>query len=294
MKCFISHSYRTDISVIKKILEDRNISYVNPFDSLEPGSLIIQTLDRQMKESDFVIAVLDDNVNSAFEIGLAMGTKKPIFAISLDSKKKPFYLDFLMYTIAEPTDYDKINYSFEIFLKSLPKKKSSEVDKPPKTVKKFKGKRLDMKFANSIQNLNNVSGLEFEGIVANIFNQLNLEMLVQNKAKGKDFYADFSLWLDDLNSIIGNPIIIETKSNVNQRTLNNAIEQLTVLLSKFNSKVGLVIYNNPNNTNFELKVSYSPLVLCISIQDLINQLTEKTLSEIIIELRNSVAHKFKK
>jgi len=297
MRCFISYSIKTDISVIKKILEDRNISYINPFESFEYGSSILHTLNRQIKDSDFVIAVLDNNVNSAFELGLAMGAKKPVFAISLDSKNKPSFLDSLIYTIAEPTDYQKINYSLEIFLDNLPRQRkkinSEYANAKLKSEKEYKGRRLEKSYLSQLRNLKNINGFEFEEVVANIFRQLELDTLVQNKSKGKDFYADFSLWLDDLNSTIGNPVIIETKSGVNQKTLIEATIQLSHYLSKFNAKVGLLIYNNPNEIKYELPNNYSPLVLTISLQDLIVKLTKKPLSAVIIELRNEVVHKHK-
>lgn len=295
MKCFISYSYNTDISVIKRVLEDKNISFISPIESLEYGNAVLQAINRQIKDCDFVVAVLDGSTNVAFEIGLAMGVKKPVFAISLDNKKKPIFLEGLIYTIAEPTNYEKINYSFEIFYNNLPKRKekitSSILGPKSKTKKEFKGKLLEEGFVNSITNLDKISGFEFEELIATVLKKLDLEIFTQNKTKEKDFYADFSLWLDDLNSTIGNPIIIEAKSTSNQHRINQAIENLSFYLTKYNAKVALLIYNNPNNVIFEIKTNYSPLVIGISIQELIQQLTEKTLSEVIINLRNVAVHK---
>lgn len=88
MRYFLSYSYQIDISVNKQILAEKNISYVNPIENLEYGSAILQTINRQIKVSDFVIAVLDESTNVPFEIGLSMGSKKPIFVITPNKNEK--------------------------------------------------------------------------------------------------------------------------------------------------------------------------------------------------------------
>ncbi|HEY5123253.1 MAG TPA: hypothetical protein VIK14_05905 [Ignavibacteria bacterium] len=284
--------------MIKKLLADLDISYITPLESLEYGNSILPIFTRQMKDSDFVLAIFDDSTNVSFELGMAMAFKKPIFIIAGDSKeqKLPRYLEVPTYTFAKPTDYNKIKYSFDLFLNNLTLKKdknfSDILGKKTITKKEFKGKKLSHDYINSLDNLNNVKGIDFERFVGEIFSKLELEVLAQNKVKENDFIADFSIWIDELNSVIGNPIIVETKSfEPNMGKLRNAIDQLACYLKKFNSKVALLIYNNPKGIPVHDLFSYSPLVLSISIQELLKKLTEKTLPEIILELRNKVAHK---
>lgn len=336
MRCFLSYSFQTDISVIKKILSDLNVSYVNPVENLEYGSAITQTISRQIKNSDFVIAVLDDSTNVSFEIGFAMGSKKPIFVISSNKKENelPVFLTAVTYTLAAATDYDKIKYSLDIFLKQLPLKKELTVtQKPyltareeevlklmtqdysikdiaeklmlsPRTIEAYRynirekislkenqSKRLSNDYINSLGDLSKIRGIQFEELVGQLFKKLDLETFAQNRAKEKDFQADFSLWIDELNSIVGNPIIVETKSSSDQAILNDAVIRLSEHLKKYNSKVGFLIYNNPSDKQFNNLFLFSPLVISISIQELLQQLTEKSLSEIIIQLRNKAVHK---
>lgn len=297
MRCFLSYSFATDISVIKKILTENNISYVNPTENLEYGNAIIQTIGRQIKDSDFVIAVLDDSTNVPFEIGLAMGGKKPIFIIIPDKNKNelPLFLTATTYTLGKPTDYGKIKYSFDLFLRNLPFKRdkivSEVLEVKQKTKKEHKGKTLTTDYVQSLSNVDNIRGLEFENFIGELFQKLELDIFAQNRTKEKDFQADFSLWIDELNSKIGNPIIVETKSTSDPHTLSGAVTKLSDYLKKYNSKVGLLIYNNPSGTQFNNLFSYAPLVISISIQELLQQLTKKTLPEILIHLRNKAVHK---
>jgi nucleoside 2-deoxyribosyltransferase len=297
MRCFLSYSFETDISVIKKILTENNISYVNPIENLEYGNAIVQTISRQIKDSDFVIAVLDDNTNVPFEIGLAMGGKKPIFVITAEKNENelPIFLTATTYAFAKATDYDKIKYSFDFFLDNLPFKKdkivSEVLEVRTKTKKEYKGKKLTNDYVHSLGNIDNIRGLEFENFIGELFRKLDLDIFAQNRTKEKDFQADFSLWIDELNSKIGNPIIVETKSTSDQHTLSSAVAKLSDYLKKYNSKVGLLIYSNPSGRQYDNLFSYAPLVISISIQELLQQLTEKTLPEILIHLRNKAIHK---
>jgi nucleoside 2-deoxyribosyltransferase len=298
MRCFLSYSYKTDISVIKKLLADHNISYINPVESLEYGSSILPTISRQMKDSDFVFAIFDDSTNVSFELGMAIASKKPIFIIVGDKNEQrlPNYIEVLTYTLAKPTDYDKIKYSFDLFLNNLPFKKdkivSDILERKPRTKKEFKGKKLSRSYVQSLRDLDSIRGIDFERFVGEIFRKLELEVLTQNRTKEKDFIADFSIWIDELNSIIGNPIIVETKSiTPDKGRLRDSVEKLSYYLKKYNSKVALLIYNNPRGVPVHDLFSYSPLVLSISIQELLDKLTEKTLPEIILELRNNAVHK---
>jgi hypothetical protein len=251
-----------------------------------------------MKDSDFVFAIFDNNNNVSLELGMAIAAKKPIFTIVGDKNEQrlPNYIAELTYTFAKPNDYDKIKYNLDLFIDNLPLKKdkivSEIIDKRTKSKQYYKSKKLSLDYVKSIQKLDSLKGFEFETIVRNIFKELDLEVLAQNRMKENDFRADFSIWIDELNSIIGNPIIVETKSIVPHRAnLMHSIRQLSFYLSKYNSKVALLIYNNPNEIPMHDLFSISPLVISISIQELLKRLIEKTLPEIILELRNKVVHK---
>lgn len=290
MRCFLSYAYKTDISVIKEILNEFNITYVNPTDSLEYGKTIVEGIHRQIKESDFMIAIMDDSPNVAFEIGLGYSIKKPVFLITTGNKDHifPSTISTITHAFAEPTDYNKIKYNLEIFLNHLPYKKRSNTE--IKSRKKFKGSMLTSQDIVSLGDISNIRGAEFERVVEQVFSKLNVDVLARNRNKDKDFQADFSIWIDELDSIVGNPIIVESKSTSNNSSLRQAVYQLTFHLKKYNIKSGLLIYNDPNN-NLKLDLfDLSPLIISISLQSLLQRLTEKTLAEIIIELRNHAVH----
>lgn len=290
LRCFLSYSYKTDISKVKNILSDYNISFVDPIESFEYGSSILSSIQRQIRDSDFIVAVLDENINIPFEMGIAFATKKPIFVIVPDyqHQKLPNFIYDMTHTIANPSDYSKIKYNFQIFIDNLSLKEKRIRKSPTKT--KFRGKRLSKNYLSTLDRMNDISGYEFEKYLGELFAVLDLEIMTQNHNKGKDFRADFSLWINELDSLKANPIIVEAKSSDNHNFLNRAIEQLSNQLLKYNARIGIIIYNNPSNKPIPELTSLTPLIVSISIQDLVLQLTEKSLPEIIIELRNKAIH----
>ena len=291
MRCFLSYSYNTDISVIKKILTDYNIFSVSPTESLEYGNLIPEVIRRQIKDSDFVIAIFDESSNVSFEIGLAIGSKKPVFLIIPDKEEKdlPAFISVSTNVFSKPTDYEKIKYSFDLFIKKIATLSKTTARMRPLKKEKPKEKPT-FNFLGSIEDVNKLRGNEFENYVGELFKKINIEVFAQNKLKEKDFQADFSIWIDKLNSLVGNPIIVETKSFANHNDLKIAIKQLSSYLKNYNSKAGLLIYNKPDGKSFVDLFSVGPLVISISIQDLIRELTQKSFSEILLELRNKAVH----
>jgi nucleoside 2-deoxyribosyltransferase len=271
---------------------ENNVHYVSPVDSLEYGDNMVTTIRRQIQDSDFIVVVLDDSTNVSFELGMAIGVKKPIFILLPSSNETlPLYVAEQTYTIAEPTDYEKINYSFQFFLDNLSKNLKVERKTQRISRKIIKGKLISKDLVDSLKNRQISSAQNFEESIGELFKTLNIDVLAENKYKATDFQADFSLWIDELNSVVGNPIIVEAKFNRNRNSLRGAVEQLSSYLKKYNSKTGLLIYNNPTNEQFVELFSYSPLVLSISFQDLLDKLTSESLPEIILKLRNQVIHK---
>jgi hypothetical protein len=266
---------------------------VSPIDSHEYGENLLTTIRRQMQDCDFIVAVLDESTNVSFELGMAIGLKKPIF-ILVPSKNEalPIYVSEQTYTIAEPSDYDKITYSFRLFLENLSKHHQKSERKRTKFSRKpIKGKTISKDLVRSWVDTRIDTGKQFEDQIRELFKILNIDVLAENKYKATDFQADFSLWIDELNSFVGNPIIVEAKFNSNRNALRNSVEQLSSYLKKYNSKTGLLIYYSPSNEPLIELSSNSPLVLSISFQKLLDELTTKSLPEIILQLRNQVIHK---
>lgn len=294
MKCFLLYSYNTQVSAIVRLLSENAISYLSPIESFYKANTVTSAVIQQVKECDFVVAVIDKTPTIYFTLGLAVALKKHVFIIVPEQEERQisdFFSD-VTYTIANPDDYEKIKYSFNIFIERLPKK---EKRKPKvQLASRAGGRKLTNReyegLSRQLTDLSKqASGLQFENFVLSLFKKLNIDILASNSNKATDFQADFSVWIDELDTFIGNPILVETKSN--SYSSREGIQQLLYQLSKYNARTGVLIYNDPNHSfNSSTSFHFAPLVLAFSIQELLRELTVKTFSEIILERRNYVVH----
>src|SRR5690606_38479090 len=91
-----------------------------------------------------------------------------------------------------------------------------------------------------------------------IFKSLKTTSKIVDQDKG----VDFALWLDEVDPILGNPILIEVKTgDITPEQLNNGERQLQNYLAKTKSKVGLLLYLDKPGKKFPLGSSLDPLVI---------------------------------
>src|SRR4051812_16217654 len=99
--CFISAPFGTDTAQLRAALERRNVRWRDPT-TIAPGSNWIEALDDEMSRADFICVVVpnDKKSNVLFELGIAVGKKKPILAFVESSVGLP--LDTLTYFLLKP------------------------------------------------------------------------------------------------------------------------------------------------------------------------------------------------
>ena len=105
----------------------------------------------------------------------------------------------------------------------------------------------------------------------------------------QDIGADIVIWLDALQSIAGNPILVEVKSRIrSHEEFIRALEQVERYRQNSNSKLALLVVNQL--ITVLSSIPFVGGVLAIAITDLVERLRTKTLSETVLELRNESIH----
>jgi hypothetical protein len=292
MKCYIIHSSKDDVSVITKILNQFQIGFSSTL-FLRAGEPWVSTILEEITNCDFVVAVISGNdIKVYYELGIAHSSNKNIFVIAPETQTNFELAPSLniTYIRAMLFDEEKIRYGLTIFLKN------SDHISNNKPVKKLPRSRKNKKFLKDDQlslmlsELKTIDAIKFEFFLANLFEIIGVKTIVQNRMKREEFTADFSLWIDELEPIVGNPVIVEAKHNPSN--LTRGIAQLESYLTKYNGSAGLLIYNDPIKSNSTPFVKYSAsFLIALSAQELIKRLSIQTLPEIIIELRNLTVHR---
>jgi len=148
--------------------------------------------------------------------------------------------------------------------------------------------RRDIENINRIRNTGNWS--EIEAIISQILMVRGIIFEKTNEIE-KGFQPDYSIWLDSLDSIFGNPIIIEVKTgNLNERLLLNTEKQIFKYLTMTNAKSGILIYLDKDNRRFPIETLVHPNIIRLELSDLINELNNKSLEEIVFYTRSQNIH----
>lgn len=291
MKAFLSYQFKDDIKDIINLLHEFNIEMFDSVTELDTGTSLQKSIKKAISDCDFVILVYTEtNSNIAFEAGVSYALNKPIFSIISEYDDIPDFLYDSPYVHARPKEIEKIKFNFSIFIKSVrPKTKISSIKKH-----KYYGGGLPNFYHEIYQNyLNLDKSIErnYEFFFQDIMNKYSLNV-IQNKNDSKsNFYADFCIWSDELSNIIGNPIIIEIKKNIDIKELNNLTALLHSVLERNVAEACIIFYDKLTGID-KKELPNSPKCLFIEISEFIQKLDGRDFNESIKLIRNNIVHNF--
>jgi nucleoside 2-deoxyribosyltransferase len=289
MKCFISKNSESNKSFdiyIRELLKKNNIQ---PFDIYDYPIKhnIINILEERIKNSDFILAVIDNNSPSTFyEIGIAKGLGKPIFVILLkDLVLYPSFLHEFPYVKVDERNIDNIDFPLKQFTEKLPKQKKTKV----KNYHNIENHELPDTWESDLKKIRTSgSASELERFVSYIFKRMN----ILSKEVGADAGVDLVLWLDETETFIGNTILVEFKfGKITNDILKNGEKQLSNYLLSTNNKVGLLLYLDREGKKFPMGNLIDPLVIRLDLDVFLSQIkSKKRLIDVILSCRNNMTH----
>jgi hypothetical protein len=284
-RCFLSASAAINIHPLVKLLEEYNVHVSTGFN--RKLNNIYFAVEDEIDKCDFMCAIISkkSSPNVFFEIGIARGARKPIFLIVENNEDLPTYLKDIIYVRASANDLNIIKYSLEIFLSNYKPIAKSE----PIIESNLKLDRALLQ--EKIEEINrSLTASEIESSVFNLFKSFS-DIIIVNRI-GHDAGVDMSLWIDDLETTIGNPILVEIKSGqLSYDRLLSAENQIRKYAKRTNSPLGILIYHDKKGQSFEHLENIYPLVIWLELNKLTNRLSNESLAQIIKSERNKICHK---
>jgi nucleoside 2-deoxyribosyltransferase len=292
-KCFVSAPAEVNTSPIIEILKKRGIS-TNDFYSLGAGSPILSSVEDEIKACDFLLAVLSPqkcNPNVTFEIGLAKGAKKPILLIATDEGPVPYFLKNNAYFKWDFGSADVLSSVIDLFIQKqrivtnqrIPHSKEAIIPST-KNITELINKLQQLEFNAPPP----ARGVEFNDLLEQMFRKLGI---VVESAHGPDIGADMSIWIDSLESTLGNPLLIEWKiGKLSGEVLDRSERQLRDALIKSNLRSGILIYLDKDRRQFNQSEFRLPLVIRFEATSLLNLLCTESLESVLLKERNKIAH----
>jgi nucleoside 2-deoxyribosyltransferase len=286
-RCFISASADVNTQVLISLLKSKGVCSIDAYTVSRHH--ISPSVEDEIESSDFLLAVFSPktpNPNVLYEIGFAKGAKKPIFLIVQDEGAIPQFLTETVYVRSSLGDRQLISFYLDQFL-------SKQEESVKKVTLWTKKPSLKLDKANLEKQLESIreqgAWMTFLQLVKDLFESQGFIVDASNSMMDKG--ADMSIWVDSLESSFGNPILVELKmGNLSERVLKTAEEQMRSYLNKTNARSGLLIYFDRRGRRFCQSKLQLPLVIRLSISDLIEKSAERPIDRVLLRERNRVAH----
>lgn len=293
--CFVSAPAGVNLARIKKVLLEKGLEFIHPSEILSYGQSISEKINKLISQSDIFIAVFEDKFesgNTLFELGIAVARKKQIIILTSPSFPLPSDLTGFLTLKISQDNFDALDFAIDQLLTATSKKKRK---KETRSFKGFRevGKPGGNKISELKHRLDNldpgIAGDELENFVSDLLKESGISVIQQSKMP--DVGADIAIWSDDLGAILGNPILIEIKRSIRDRSQALQVtNQLLSYLQKTNSRFAIVLYLEglPSSSIQEFSKQFN--VLFFQLGDFVEQLDKKSFADTIRIRRNVIAH----
>jgi hypothetical protein len=247
------------------------------------GADIAQSLRVAIARADRVLIVLTEELalNPVLEAGIALALDKPLLIIAAPGASVPSDLTGQLVAQARPDDLDAVNFALDNAeaRASRPPRRGNAIQPTGRPLGRDTADRLLNRLASIEPTERSSAELLREAIEA------SRGVGVVNAEPG----FDLGVWSDDLDAIVGNPLLVEIKRSL----MPGAVDQvLRALNAHPSARLALLVYIEPSTeppSRAELDHARFP-VLVISIQQLLERMASASFAEVIRDLRNRSAH----
>lgn len=284
--CYVISPPGKHIPNLKRNLVKLGIRTLEPIFTF--GENIAEELQKTIRKADFVIGYISKDgfaEDSCFEMGVAVACGKPLFIISEPQANQPQFLKRFPYVITDFQNSEIFDFHLKAFLSHFKDKMKVEMNK---------SQQIDLtderqKFSKLLsENRTGSTFIEFEKLVQSIVSYAGVTEGLEVSQHGDQFY-DIALWIDEIEPIVANPILIEVKFS--QKNLRKEFfERFHNQLLKSGSHFGIIVVPSLEQYSSLMPSPSWPAILLISIEELIELVEKRQLSKRIISYRNQISH----
>jgi hypothetical protein len=271
------------------LLDNQKIKYHSFYD-FSIGTTFSEVIRRKIRESDFIIAVLQsDNANVLFELGIAEGLKKPTFILVDKDYKVPFFLDTKFYYQTNFKDLSLVDLALKNFVQDIGSKKRN-------VVKKDESDTLSVdETTTTLARLSNLrkdpNEREIFNLIKDTFSKIDIQNVSVSESMA-DKGVDLVIRSKNLTPYFGNLIFVEVKTgNLNNNKILQAEQQLLNYLNQSEAKGAIILYLDRDNKRFDNVKTIFNSILLFDLEDFINGIASEGFEKTLIEKRNKSVHR---
>jgi hypothetical protein len=258
--------------------------------SLEPGPTpLAESIQAQISRADIMIGVLSgSNQDRAvlFELGVARGLGKPTVLFAPPRASLPSELNGVPVIRLDWRRKSGLNLAVQRAL-DLPARRASlkDLSLPARPL----GAAVDDYLAR-LQLIRRTPVQESEAVTKLVADALTAggAVVEVGPRNGADDRPDLVIWHDELESTLGNPILVEIKYKVSDPL--GVARQLASYVAAAGTTWGLLLFVDGDASRTIVRKALPPGVLAFAIGDLLVQLRDSSLPNVITQARNRRMH----
>jgi hypothetical protein len=279
-------SSQADVSEIQEAMRQFDLDPVTLDQAATPGASWVDSLHHCIDDADVVIGIMGGSrkdANVLFELGVATALNKPtILFITPDFPADLIPPSGIPYLRMDLRNEDAVMFGLQQVL-SL-----STRDRFHRLTNGFITRPIGPVADQLLAELPRTGPVELEDLIYDAIKASGATTIARGRQM-EDKEIDFAIWSSDLEPTIGNPLLIECKSSLRNRSdVNEAIGQMIRALEAIHNGCGMVVYKEARE--LPKAASRSLPVMFISAQEFIEGLRDTGLAEFVRKLRNSTVH----
>jgi hypothetical protein len=286
-QAFIAAPPLIDTTVIRDELSRRGIHPYQLDEVARAGQSLTEVLEESIRQADLVVAVVGngDSEGVLLELGYALGSKKRTLVIVPPGEEPP--MKSVPYLRTRPDNREAIDFGLTQLLAAPPPRQAGTGDLPPGT--KPLGPVADdllrrLEALGAYPDEQDLGELVHDALTAGGISVMYRSIPHVSAAEER---ADFAVWSDDFEPWIGNPLLIEVRTEVEgEGELDRALGSLAALLEKRGSTWGLLLYHVPDFGSKVKAMRCHPRTFVMTIQRFLTGLRDASLTELLKGMRD--------
>jgi hypothetical protein len=293
LRCFLAVPARLDVSPIAGLLKERDVEFERGLEASSFFGSHPTNIRRLIQNADFVLAVIDAEDNSSHvlvELGIALGIRRPVFAILTPNSTIPFSLQGVPTVRAQPDDTSAIDFHLDIFLKEGLRRKSIQrrLAPPDKPWMRSSNERLSNEFLAFLSSSSSAEH-QLEKSIAHFLETKGFH--IEQSTPSKGFRPDIAVWLQEPSSALGSQLLIEIKRGERRDPGESRIaNQLREYLSAVDARAGLLLWQVASDGEAPKIYPGYPFVFSLSLPAFVKLVDKDQLLSALIRERNRQVH----
>jgi hypothetical protein len=292
--CFISAPRSVDLAPLREELSVRGVMSWDDA-SVLIGSYVRQTLESAIADVDFVCAVVPDgpaDPNVLLEVGVAIGAHQPLLLFAAPKAELPATLRALPYARASLKDTEAVRFHLDAFLKNAGKiegtrKNGHRAQERPlsPTIIATARNRIDSWEAQATP----PEERDLIEFLAGVFEAMGWVNSTSSSPSGHSKKrADLAVWVDDLQAIAGNPLLIEVVGRA--APIPEKVRQFQQQLLETHGSIGLLVRWGEGGTSYVPDDWRWPVIVLMSVREVIEALGRGDFAQSLLARRNAAVH----